>query len=76
MKINLLKLNDSKTEFLSIGTKHQTSLTGEITIHIGDDIIMPSTNAQNLRYFCDSEFKNVAQSHLAPSERLQESDNS
>ena len=32
MKINLLKLNDSKTEFLLIGTKHQVYLTGEIAI--------------------------------------------
>ena len=58
MKINLLKLNDSKTEFLLIGTKHQVNLTGEIAIKISD-IIKPSTNARNLGYFCDSEFKNV-----------------
>ena len=60
MKITLPRLNDSKTEFLLIGTKHQINLTGEIKIHISDDIIMPSTNAQNLGYFCDLEFKNVA----------------
>ena len=60
MKINLLKLNDSKTEFLLIGTMHQINLTGEIKIHIDDDIIMPSTNAQNLGYLCDLEFKDVA----------------
>ena len=59
MKINLLKLNDSKTEFLLIGTKHQVNLIGEIAIKIGDDIIRPSTNARNLGYFCDSYFKNV-----------------
>ena len=60
MKINLLKLNDSKTEFLLIGTKHEINLTRDIKIHIGDDIIMPSTNAQNLGYFCDLELKNVS----------------
>ena len=59
MKINLLKLNDSKIEFLLIGTKHQVILTGDIAIKIGDDIIKPSTYARNLGYFCDSEFKNV-----------------
>ena len=59
MKINLIKLNDSKTEFLLIGTKHQVDLNGEIAIKIGDDIIRPSTNARNLGYFCDLDFRNV-----------------
>ena len=60
MKISLLKLNDSKIEFLLIGTKHQINLTGEKKIHVSDDIIIPCTNAWNLGYFCDLEFKNVA----------------
>ena len=59
MNINLLKLNDSKAKFLLIDTKHQVNLTMEIVIKIGDDIIRPSTNARNLGYFCDSDFKNV-----------------
>ena len=48
-----------KTEFLLIGTMHQINLTREIVIKIGDDFIRPSTNAGNLGYFCDPDFKNV-----------------
>ena len=39
MKTNLLKLNDSKTEFLIVGTRQQLELAGELSIRIGNDTI-------------------------------------
>ena len=42
MKANLLKLNDSKTEFLVAGTKCNLDLTGEINIKVGEDTIKRS----------------------------------
>ena len=42
MKANLLKLNNSKTEFLVAGTKHNLNLTGEINIEVGEDTIKRS----------------------------------
>ena len=48
MKLNLLKLNDDKTEFLLLGTKHNISLAGELEIKIGNDTITNSTSAKNL----------------------------
>ena len=42
MKTNLLKLNDSKTEFLIVGTRQQLELAGELSIQIGNDIIRPT----------------------------------
>ena len=42
MKTNLLKLNDSKTEFLIVGTRQQPELAGVLSIWIGNDIIGPT----------------------------------
>ena len=42
MMTNLLKLNDSKTEFLIVGTRQQLKLAGELSIQIGNDIIRPT----------------------------------
>ena len=39
MKLNLLKLNDDKTEFLLLRTKHNISLAGELKIKTGNNII-------------------------------------
>ena len=58
MKTNLLKLNDSKTEFLIVGTRQQLELAGELPIQIGNDIIRPTSFVQNLGYFYDSQIKN------------------
>ena len=46
MKLNLLKLNNDKTEFLLLGTKHNISLAGELKIKIGNDTITNSTSAK------------------------------
>ena len=42
MKTNLLKLIDSKTEFLIVGTRQQLELAGELSIQFGNDIIRPT----------------------------------
>ena len=42
MKTNLLKLNDSRTEFLIVGTRQQLELAGELSIWIENDIIRPT----------------------------------
>ena len=46
MKLNLLKLNDDKIEFLLLGTKH-ISLAGELKIKIDNDTITNSMKAKN-----------------------------
>ena len=59
MKANLPKLNNSKTEFLVAGTKHNLDLIGEINIKVGEDTIERSESVQNLGVFWDSELKNT-----------------
>ena len=59
IKANLLKLNDSKTEFLVAGTKCNLYLTGEINIKVGEDTIERSESVQNMGVFWDSELKNT-----------------
>ena len=39
MGINLLTLNDDKTEFLMVGTQYQLSVAGDLGITIGQDLI-------------------------------------
>ena len=39
--MNLLKLNDEKTEFLLVGTKQQLSKITNINVKIGHDEIKP-----------------------------------
>ena len=57
MKVNLLKLNDGKTEFLLLGTKHNISLAGELKIKIGNDTITNSMAAKNLGVHFDANLK-------------------
>ena len=57
MKLNLLKLNDDKTEFLLLRTKHNISLARELKIKIGNDTITNSTSAKNLGVHLDVNFK-------------------
>ena len=58
MHTNLLKLNDSKTEFVVIGMRQQLSLAGELSIKIRDDTIDAVKFVLNLGFFMDSEMKN------------------
>ena len=58
MHTNLLKLNDSKTEFVVMGMRQQLSLVGELSIKIGDDTTDAVKFVWNLGFFMDSEMKN------------------
>ena len=55
MKKNLLKLNDDKTEFLIITTKHRMNMFADVKIQIGDSDINPSLSARNLGVIFDSK---------------------
>ena len=57
MRMNLLKLNNSKTEFIIISMRQQLKLIGEIKIRIGTDTVKPTPWVRNLGYFYDSELK-------------------
>ena len=43
-----LLLNDDKTEFLVIGTRHQLSKLSSSVLHVGDHLINPSISVRNL----------------------------
>ena len=43
-----LLLNDDKTEFLVIGTRHQLSKLSSSVLHVGDHLINPSVSVRNL----------------------------
>ena len=58
MHTNLLKLNDEKMEFITIGTRQQITRAGNAKIHIGDDIIQPIDFVRNLGLFYDKYMKN------------------
>ena len=57
MRMNLLKLNDSKTKFIIIGMRQQLELIGEIEIRTGTDTVKLTPWVRNLGYFYDSELK-------------------
>ena len=59
MRTNLLKLNDSKTEFILLGTNQQIKLVQDISIKIGDDVIHPVQSIRNLGFWYDSDMKNT-----------------
>ena len=67
MKLNLLKLNDDKTEFLLLGTKHNISLAGELKIKIGNDTITNSMSAKNLGVYFDANLKGPIHTNRLPS---------
>ena len=60
MRQNMLKLNDSKTEFLLISTQQQKNSRGDIQIKIGGCDISPSDTARNLGVIFDSTFSHEA----------------
>ena len=61
MRDNFLKLNDSKTEFLVIGSKHQKAKTDINHIVIGNSHITPSNEARNLGFIIDSDMSHKLQ---------------
>ena len=56
---NLLKLNSDKMEFILLGTRQQLAKTGDISLHISSDTIIPVDNVRNLGHIMDSLLKNV-----------------
>ena len=61
MCTNNLKLNDSKTEFLALGTTHQLAKVGDVAIKIGDESISASSSARNIGVVFDSNMDMIAQ---------------
>ena len=57
--MNLLKLNDDKTEFLMVGTEYQLSVAGDLGITIGQDLIKLCSAVQNLGVMFDCNFKSM-----------------
>ena len=55
MKVNSLKLNDAKTEFLFLGTQQQLNKITDINIKIGENIIEPTYFIRNLGAYFDSK---------------------
>ena len=62
MTLNLLKLNDDKTEFILFGTRQQLSKlnTIPVLIAIGDTTVHPVEMVRNLGYIMDKLLKNTA----------------
>jgi hypothetical protein len=57
MRVNMLCLNDSKTEFMVLGTRQQLAKVKDISIKIGDVEINPVSDVRNLGYYLDRELK-------------------
>ena len=51
---NMLKLNDSKTEFFIVASSHNMSRLSNITFQIGSEVITPSPTIKNLCITFDS----------------------
>ena len=48
MHVNQFKLNDSKTEFLTLGTKYNLSQLENVSLKIGDEDILSTSSARNM----------------------------
>ena len=57
MCINLLKLNDGKTEFIILGTQQQLQKRSHINIQIGEDLVTPVDMVHNRGFFMDKYLK-------------------
>ena len=53
----MLMVNDSKTEFLIVGSKQQLKRVNMPFIHVGEDQIIPVISVWNLGVICDSNLK-------------------
>ncbi len=63
MRVNYLKLNDSKTEFMIIRSPHTLKKTKTASIKIGDEIINPSHSARNIGAIFDDQLS--MKNHIA-----------
>ena len=57
--MNMLKINDDKTEFIIFGTHQQLKKIDHITIRIGSENIVPMEHVRNLGFFMDKLYKNT-----------------
>ena len=57
MRINFLKLNDDKTQFLVTGTIQQLALADNLKVLVGSDPITNLYCVRNLGYYIDSKLK-------------------
>ena len=63
MRENCLKLNDSKTEFMCIGSKTQLSKVDNVSLQIGLDNIKPTAKARNIGAIFDETLEMKDQVH-------------
>jgi hypothetical protein len=54
MRVNKLKLNDKKTEFIMFGTKNNLGKMEDITVRIGEDEIRHVQSVRNLGFYMSS----------------------
>ena len=60
MKSNKLKLNEDKTEFLVIGSRHQLKTNSIDSLQLGTETVNKSAKARNLGVIMDSQLSMVA----------------
>ena len=60
MNVNLLKLNDEKTEFVTVGTNQQLSKLKDILVRVGNETINLVETVRDLGYYLDKNLKNGA----------------
>ena len=58
MTLNMLKLNDDKTEFIILGTRQQLTKLSDVSIRIGSTTVLPVDYVCNLGFFLDRFLKN------------------
>ena len=58
MNVNLLKLNDEKTEFVIVGTNQQLSKLKDISVRVGNETIKPVETVRDLGYYLDKNLNN------------------
>ena len=66
MAMNMLKLNDDKTEFIIFGTHQQLKKINHITIRIGSENIVPIDHVRNLGFLWTSSAKTLCTSTNFP----------
>ena len=58
MRINLLKMNDTKTEVLVVGSRQQVAKVKIPGVAVGDELIAPSVKVRDLGVMFDTEMTN------------------
>ena len=58
MTLNMLKLNDDKTEFIILGTRQQLAKLSDVSLRIGNTTVLPVDCVCNLGFFLNRLLKN------------------